>query len=74
MMAIRNKVEELARQRGITSVQKLADESGLNYNTAHALWKNKINRIDYGTLEKLCIFFQVEPGEILSWDREPQVA
>jgi putative transcriptional regulator len=62
---IMNRVSELAQERGWTTIDQFARETGFAYTTAHALWRNRTTRIDYETLERLCAVFGVEPGDIL---------
>lgn len=62
---IMNRVSELAQERGWTTIDQFARETGFAYTTAHALWRNRTTRIDYETLERLCTVFGVEPGDIL---------
>jgi putative transcriptional regulator len=63
--AIMNRVSELAQERGWTTIDQFARETGFAYTTAHALWRNRTTRIDYETLARLCDVFGVEPGDIL---------
>ena len=65
MMPIINRIEPVARARGITSVKELAERAGLAYNTTHALWNNRTERVDFGTLDKLCAALDAEPGDLL---------
>jgi len=60
-----NRVSELARELGWTTISQFARETGFAYTTAHALWRNRTTRIDYETLARLCDVFGVEPGDIL---------
>lgn len=45
----------------------VARETGLNRNTVTLLYKETAQRIDLEALEKLCVLFQCEVGELLEY-------
>lgn len=48
---------------------KIADvvnETGINRSTVTRLYHETTTRIDFDTLEKLCSFFDCEPGDLLT--------
>lgn len=61
---MRLKVRELVESRGITW-QRFAEETGLSKQTIYALMSDKITRLDLGTLNALCEYFQVPVGDII---------
>lgn len=66
-MKIKNNVPQLLTQKqGVMNVQVFAREVGLSYPTAHSWANGKINRVDFETLSKLCIYFNCSVGDILS--------
>lgn len=46
-------------------VMDVARETGLNRNTVTLLYKEKAQRVDFETIEKLCDLFDCEVGELL---------
>jgi putative transcriptional regulator len=52
---------------------KIADvvrDTGINRSTVNRLFHETNNRIDFETLEKLCIYLECEVGEILEHKKE----
>lgn len=72
---IRFTIDEVAKQRGITKIQHLVNETGLNYNTVHWLWTGRATRIDLRTLDTICRVLKAQPGELMVWvddqEKEP---
>ncbi len=64
---IRFRVRELAEGKG-WNIAALAEQTGLAYSSALDLWHDRAQRIDKKTIEKLCIVFQVQPGELVVWE------
>jgi DNA-binding Xre family transcriptional regulator len=56
------------KARGI-SAYALGKGAGLTYPTAHRLSRSsgKFGRLEAETLDRLCEFFRVQPGELLEW-------
>ena len=48
------------------SIQDVHEKTGLNRNTIANLYHEKVRRIDFETIEKLCNLFQCTIGELLS--------
>ena len=65
-MAIKNRVSRLMLERG-ENITGLMMATGIAYSTAHRLYHDKINRVDFETLDKLCRHFGVTPCEILEY-------
>jgi putative transcriptional regulator len=59
-------VRELVEQRGVTW-QKFGEETGLSKQTVYALMTSKITRLDFRTLDVLCSYFGVTPGEVFDY-------
>lgn len=51
------------------NIQDVHEKTGLNRNTISNLYHEKVTRIDFETIEKLCILFDCEVGELLSLSR-----
>lgn len=45
-------------------VMDVARETGLNRNTVTLLYKEKAQRVDFETVEKLCDLFDCQVGEL----------
>ena len=66
---IRLRVRELVERRGLTW-QKFGEETGLSKQTVHALIQGKTTRIDFGTLETLCRYFEVSVDQIIHMQQD----
>ena len=65
------RVQELARERGITTITDLAERANLAYDTARDLWHGRMQRIDRDVLARVCIALGVKPGDILTLEDQP---
>jgi len=65
------RVQELARDRGITTITELAEKASLAYDTARDLWHGRMQRIDRDVLSRVCIALSVTPGDILILEEQP---
>lgn len=65
---VRLRVASLMKARGITAYA-LAKGAGLNYPTAWRLSQatGEFRRLEASTLNRLCEFFDVQPGELIEW-------
>jgi putative transcriptional regulator len=65
---VRLRVAELMKTRGI-SAYALAKGAGLNYPTAYRLSRpaGEFQRLEATTLDRVCRFFSVQPGDLLEW-------
>lgn len=54
------------------SIQVVHERTGLNRNTISNLYHEKVKRIDYETLEKLCRLFNCQLGELLEYIAEEE--
>ena len=52
------------------SIQDVHEKTGLNRATISNLYHEKVNRIDFETMEKLCKLFKVGPGELFELIQE----
>lgn len=48
------------------TIQDVHEQTGLNRNTISNLYHEKVKRIDFETIEKLCNLFQCDVGELLT--------
>lgn len=63
-------IYQLLEKRGLTTVA-FAEGAGIAPNTARALRRGDTQRIDLPTLEKVCRFLQIKPGQAFIYEPEP---
>ena len=65
---LRLRVAELMRVRGLSALA-LSKGSGLAYATAYRVSRSSaaFGRLDVNTLNRLCEYFRVQPGELIEW-------
>jgi DNA-binding Xre family transcriptional regulator len=65
---VRLTIHHLMAQRGITAYA-LSRGAGLSYPSAYRLSRpsGTFGRLHADTLNRLCDFFEVQPGELLEW-------
>ena len=64
-----NRLSRLIGERRL-SVKDVEAGTGISYRALHDLYHGRTSRIDLETLNKLCAFFEVEPGQIFEWRRD----
>jgi DNA-binding Xre family transcriptional regulator len=69
-MSIGNNIKQLLDRKG-ESINQMSKALGVTYVTAHALYHNTTNSINYDLLNRLCKYFGVGPGEILIYLPDP---
>jgi putative transcriptional regulator len=65
---VRLTLHQLLRQRGI-SAYALSRGAGLSYPSAYRLSRpaGAFGRLNADTLDRVCEFLQVQPGDLLRW-------
>ena len=63
MVAFR--LAELMHARQVRFLQQVADGTGISRTTLTGIYYNQTQRVDLATLEKLCAFFDCQPGDLL---------
>ena len=63
-MAIQNKLSSLMGDHRY-NIKTVSEKTGLHYTTVMNLYHDKVKRIDFNTLDKLCELFNCEPSDIL---------
>jgi putative transcriptional regulator len=63
-MPIRVRLRDLLEKRGMAQTE-LQARSGLGYSTINALYHEKTERIEFGTLERLCEVLGCSVGDLL---------
>ncbi|HEU4326237.1 MAG TPA: helix-turn-helix transcriptional regulator [Roseiflexaceae bacterium] len=48
--------------------QQISRDTGLPPSVINSLMMNKSQRVDFGTLGKLCSYFSVQPGDLLIYE------
>ncbi len=56
---------EMMGRKGIRFLSHLSEETGVNRRTLANLAENKIERFDAEVLERLCRYFECQPGDLL---------
>jgi putative transcriptional regulator len=52
------------------NIQDVHEKTGINRSTVANLYHDRVSRIDYGTLAKLCELFDCDPGDMLASVKE----
>lgn len=68
-MAIRCKLSVLMGEKRY-NIQDIYEKTGLSRGTISNLYHDKMQRIDYETLNKLCELFDCSVGDILEFSKE----
>ena len=65
---VRLTVHQLMQRRGITAYA-LSRGAGLSYPSAYRLSRSRggFGRLHADTLDRLCAYFEVQPGHLLQW-------
>jgi putative transcriptional regulator len=77
---IRTNLDELrikkARDLGVRKVtlQQVADETGIGPATLQRLGAGKTGAVQFTTLNTLCTYFNCEVGDLLQFERDPEVS
>ena len=69
MMAVRWRLKEIAEPER-WSARKIAEATGLAYNTVWGIWANRSKRADLDTINTLAQLLKVEPGQLI--ERVPE--
>ena len=64
-MAIEWRLDPWLKRKGWVNANQLAVGAGLAYHVAFRLLKGEVKAADFGTLEKLCVALECEPGDLL---------
>jgi putative transcriptional regulator len=63
---LKNRLSRPMGERRI-GIKDVAEGSGVSYRAVFDLYHEKSQRVDLSTLNRLCNFFEVGPGEIFEW-------
>lgn len=70
-MPIRTRLPELRARHGRITLRELSRQTGITAANLSKFDRSELTRIDLGTLDTLCEFFNVGPGDILERVSEP---
>ncbi len=75
-MAIYNRLKVLIAEKELREKRKLtyrtiAEETGLSIGTLTVYMTQRVNRFDGSTIETLCDYFGVQPGDLLIYTANP---
>ena len=65
-MAIRSKLSVLMGEKRY-NIQDVYEKTGLSRGTISNLYHDKMQRVDYETISKLCVLFECNVGDILEY-------
>ena len=66
-MAVEIKLDEMLRNRGMTSKQ-LCEKVGITEANMSVLRSGKAKGLRLSTLNRICYFLQCQPGDLLAFD------
>jgi len=67
---LKNNLRLLMAKKGIRTMVELEEKSGVSRQVLDRFEKEKSKRLDFDTIVKLCLFFDVEVGELLYLEDE----
>jgi putative transcriptional regulator len=67
-MMIKSRLNVLMGEKKIRSIRQLSEQTGISRLSLTNLYDDDGKGIDYKTLDKLCRYFQCQPGDILVWE------
>lgn len=70
-MAIKSRLSVLMGERRY-NIQAVIDKTGLDRTTISNLYHDKVKRIDFKTLDKLCDLFDCGPSDVLTHIKEKE--
>ncbi len=67
---VKSKLHILMGERKIKSINQLSNETGITRKTLTRIYNDESNQLDFGTIAKLCDFFECDLGELLYLEDE----
>jgi DNA-binding Xre family transcriptional regulator len=68
------RIRELAHKKGIENAHQLQKAMDIPAPAAYRLWTEGRTKIEFQTLDRLCEFFQCQPGDLLAYSKKPRRA
>ena len=72
MGKLRTRLHVLMGEKKIKSINKLHQLTGLSRKTLSRIYNEEAEQLDYKTVETLCQFFDVQPGELFYIEESDQ--
>lgn len=69
-MKVKSNLHVLMGKKKIKSINQLSQLTGITRPTLTRLYNDEGDRIEYLTIQKLCDFFECEPGDLLYLEKE----
>lgn len=70
LLIARENVRRVTARRSPLTLRELAEATNLALSTVTGLTSGRAKRIDFETIDKLCTYFNVQPGELLAWEAD----
>jgi putative transcriptional regulator len=67
---LKTRLHILMGEKKIRSINQLSKETGITRQTLTRIYNEESNQLDFATIEKLCLFFDCEPGDLLYLEEE----
>jgi len=61
---IQFKLKEIMDERGL-SFRQVSAEAGVSTSTLHKMHKNKMSMVGVDVIDRLCEYFDIEPGDLI---------
>jgi DNA-binding Xre family transcriptional regulator len=71
-MALKLKVEEIARRQGIENAAQLSKLTGIGLPSSYQLWKGTAHSISLKTLNTLCNKLRTHPAILFDYKPDPE--
>ena len=56
------------------SQQEISRQTGIPPSVLNGLITGRTKRVDFHTIDRICTFFQVQPGDLFTWEPEEDSA
>ena len=70
MRKVKSKLHILMGERKIKSINQLSNETGITRKTLTRIYNDESNQLDFGTIAKLCDFFECDLSDLLYLEDE----
>ena len=67
---VKSKLHILMGERKIKSINQLSNETGITRKTLTRIYNDESNQLDFGTIAKLCDFFECDLSDLLYLEDE----
>lgn len=70
LLIARENVRRAEQGQPTLSQATVAHETGIAPSVINGLVTGRTQRVDFQTIDRLCAFFKVQPGELFVWEPE----